>query len=167
MIAIILTALITFLVGNLFGYFVHKSLHAKWTGRFYQAHKTHHFKLYPPSDYVSDKYRNAGKDNTLFIFAAAAVPLFLLPIILGVFHILPLSLVITSLLIMSIMSFLHSYLHDAFHIRNHWLYKVPCIKILFARWVYLHWLHHVDTSKNYGIFLFFLDKRLSTFWNDE
>ena len=167
MIAIILTALITFFVANLFGYFVHKSLHQKWAGRFYRAHRTHHFKLYPPSDFTSDKYRSAGKDNTLFIFGAAAIPIFLIPIILGAFHIVPLSIVFTSLLVMSIMSFLHSYLHDAFHINNHWLYKVPMINVLFTRWVYLHWLHHVEPQKNFGIFLFFMDKWFGTFWNCE
>lgn len=127
---------------------------------------THHLRLYPPSDYVSDKYRNAGKDNTLFIFGAAAIPVVALPIILGIFHILSLALVITSLTIMVIMSLLHSYLHDAFHIKNHWLFSIPVIGKLFARWVHIHWLHHVDMNTNYGIFLFHWDHLLGTYWKD-
>lgn len=167
MLAVLLTAIITFFVGSLFGYVVHKSLHSAWTGPFHQAHMTHHLKLYPPEDYVSDKYRNAGKDNTVWIFAVAAVPFFAAPIVLGVLHILPLSLIITSEIVMILMSFLHSYLHDAFHIRNHWLYRVPLIGKLFTRWVRIHWLHHVDMGTNYGIFLFHWDHVFRTYWEGD
>jgi Fatty acid hydroxylase superfamily len=167
MLAIFLTIIITFFVSSLFGYVVHKSLHQEWTGRLNDAHMTHHIRLYPPDDYVSDKYRNAGKDNTVKIFAIAALPLVAAPIVLGVFHILPLALVIAALMVMVVMSFLHSYLHDAFHIRNHWLLRVPLIGRLFARWVNLHWLHHVDMSTNYGIFLFHWDHLLRTYWSDK
>jgi sterol desaturase/sphingolipid hydroxylase (fatty acid hydroxylase superfamily) len=166
MLFIFLTALITFFVASLFGYVVHKALHSSWTGRFNNAHMTHHLRLYPPQDYLSDKYRNAGKDNTVLIFGAAAIPLVAIPIVLGVLHFVPWTLSITSLLIMLIMSFLHSYLHDAFHIRNHWLYRIPLINKMFKRWVHIHWLHHVDQKKNYGIFLFFLDRLFGTYWDD-
>ena len=164
MLSILITALITFLVASLFGYVVHKSLHQSWTGILHEKHMTHHLKMYPPEDYLSDKYRSAGADNTLFIFGIAAIPLVAIPIILGIFHILPWSLMITSLLVMGVMSFLHSYLHDSFHIRNHWLYHVPVVKHWFSWWVYLHWLHHQNMETNYGIFLFFLDRWLGTYW---
>lgn len=164
MLAILFTATFTFFISSLFGYVVHYGLHQKWTGQFNNAHMTHHLRLYPPSDYVSDKYRNAGKDNTLFVFGAAAIPLVALPIILGVLHILSLALVITALTVMIMMSFLHSYLHDAFHIRNHWLLTVPIIGKLFVRWVHIHWLHHVDMDTNYGIFLFHWDHIFKTYW---
>jgi hypothetical protein len=166
MLAILLTAIITFFISSLFGYVVHYGLHQKWTGRFNNAHMTHHLRLYPPSDYVSDKYRKAGKDNTLFVFGAAAIPLVALPIVLGISHLLPLALVITSLIVMVMMSFLHSYLHDAFHIRNHWLLSSPVIGKVFARWVHIHWLHHVDMNTNYGIFLFHWDHVFKTYWKD-
>lgn len=166
MLAILITVMITFFVGSLFGYVVHRSLHQEWTGRFNQAHMTHHLKLYPPTDYLSDKYRSAGKDNTVWIFAVVAVPFFALPIILGVMHLLPLTLVIVSLSVMSLMSFLHSYLHDAFHIRDHWLYRVPLLGKVFLRWVRLHWLHHVDMNTNYGIFLFHWDHVFHTYWKE-
>lgn len=165
--AIFLTAIFTFFVSSLFGYVVHKSLHSKWTGRLNNAHMTHHLRLYPHTDYVSDKYRSAGKDNTVKIFALAALPLVALPIVLGVLHILPLALVITALCVMVVMSFLHSYLHDAFHIKNHWLYGVPVVGLLFRRWVRLHWLHHVDMKTNFGIFLFHWDHLLKTYWSDK
>jgi sterol desaturase/sphingolipid hydroxylase (fatty acid hydroxylase superfamily) len=167
MLVVLITALITFFISSLFGYVVHKSLHQKWTGRFNDAHMTHHLRLYPASDYVSYKYRNAGKDNTVKIFAIAAIPLVAIPIILGVLGLLPLGLMLTSLVVMVIMSFLHSYLHDSFHIKGHWLYRVPVMKHIFERWVYLHYLHHIDMQKNFGIFLFHWDHILQTYWADK
>lgn len=164
MMAIILTALVAFFVSSLFGYVVHRSLHQPWTGRLNQKHMTHHLTLYPPSDYLSDKYRDAGGDNTVIIFAIAAVPLVATPIVLGVLGVLPLALVITTLVVMGIMGFLHSYLHDSFHIRNHLLTRIPGIRVIFAYWVHLHWLHHVDMQKNFGIFLFHWDHIFKTFW---
>jgi sterol desaturase/sphingolipid hydroxylase (fatty acid hydroxylase superfamily) len=167
MVAIFITALISFLVSSLFGYVVHRSLHQPWSGRLNKKHMTHHLSLYPPTDYLSDKYREPGKDNTVFVFAAFAVPVVATPIILGVLHILPLVLVITSIAVMAIMSFLHDYLHDAFHIRHHFLTKIPVFRQLFARWGRLHYLHHVNMQTNFGIFTFFLDKVFGTFWDAE
>ena len=166
MLAILFAAVITFFIASLFGYVVHRSLHQSWTGRFHQAHMTHHLRLYPPEDYVSDTYRNAGKDNTVLIFGAAAIPLFAGVILLGVFGILPVSLMITALTVMVVMSFLHSYLHDAFHIRNHWLHRMPIIGMWFSRWTHIHWLHHVRMGTNYGIFLFHWDHAFHTYWEE-
>jgi hypothetical protein len=164
MLAVLITAIITFFIASLFGYVVHRSLHQGWMGRFHQAHMTHHLKLYPPEDYTSDTYRHAGKDNTVWIFAVAAVPLVGGVILLGAYNVLSLSLTITALIVMVAMSFLHSYLHDAFHIKNHWLHRIPFIGMLFSRWTHIHWLHHVDMNTNYGIFLFHWDHVFRTYW---
>lgn len=164
MLSVLLTALVAFLVSGLFGYVVHRSLHQKWTGRLNRKHMTHHLTLYPPSDYLSDEYRSPGKDNTVKIFALAALPLVATPIVLGIFGILSVPLVITALVVMLSMGFLHDYIHDAFHIRNHLLTRIPVIKGIFAHWNELHYLHHVDMQKNYGIFLFHWDYLFGTFW---
>jgi sterol desaturase/sphingolipid hydroxylase (fatty acid hydroxylase superfamily) len=164
MLAILLTALITFFVSTLFGYVVHRSLHQTWTGRLNRAHMTHHLKLYPPTDYLSDTYRYAGKDNTFRIFAIFAIPIVATPIVLGILGILPLALVITALLMMGLMTFLHDYLHDAFHIKNHFLTRIPGVRVIFSHWGDLHYLHHVDMQKNFGIFTFHWDRIFRTFW---
>lgn len=166
MIAILITALVAFFVSSLFAYVVHWSLHQQWTGRLNQKHMTHHLILYPPSDYSSDKYRVAGVDNTVITFTIAAIPLVAAPIILGVLGILPLSLVITTLVMMGLMGFLHNYLHDAFHIKNHFLNHVPVLGNIFAYWNRLHYLHHVDMQKNFGIFLFHWDHVFRTYWKN-
>lgn len=164
MLAILITALIAFFVSSLFGYVVHRALHQPWTGKLNQSHMAHHITLYPPTDYLSDVYRHAGKDNTVKIFAMASMPLVLTPIILGILGILPLALVITVLVVMGLMGFLHNYLHDAFHVRNHFLTRIPGFKVIFDRWNDLHYLHHVDMQKNFGIFLFHWDHIFRTFW---
>jgi len=166
MLAILLTVLVAFFVSSLFGYVVHRSLHQPWTGRLNQKHMTHHLTLYPPTDYLSDVYRQAGADNTVFIFGFLAIPVVILPIVLGILGLISITLVITAIVVMALMSFLHSYLHDAFHIRNHFLTRLPIIGDIFARWVNLHYLHHVDMKTNYGIFLFHWDKVFKTFWKE-
>lgn len=166
MLAIFLTALVAFFVSSLFGYVVHRSLHQTWAGRLNQSHMAHHLTLYPATDYLSETYRSAGKNNTVKIFAIAAMPVVLTPILLGIFHILPLSLVITAIVVMALMSFLHDYLHDSFHIRDHFLTRVPGLRVIFAYWNRLHYLHHVDMQKNFGIFLFHWDHIFKTFWKE-
>jgi sterol desaturase/sphingolipid hydroxylase (fatty acid hydroxylase superfamily) len=167
MVAILITAFIAFFASSLFGYAVHRLLHCKWSGVLNKKHMTHHLTLYPPTDYLSVEYRQSGKDNTVVIFVASAIPLIITPIILGILGLLPLSLVITSLLIMGIMGFLHDYLHDSFHIKNHILTRIPGVRVIFAYWNNLHYLHHIDMQKNFGIFLFHWDHVFRTFWKND
>lgn len=164
MVAIILTALVAFFISSLFGYVVHRILHQEWAGRLNQKHMTHHLTLYPATDYLSDTYREAGQDNTVKIFALAAIPVVAAPIVLGLMGVISLPLVITALVVQGIMGFLHSYLHDSFHIRNHFLTRIPGVRVIFAYWNRLHYLHHVDMQTNYGIFLFHWDHVFRTFW---
>lgn len=159
----LLTALITCIIVSFFGYVIHWMLHQPWAGFFNSSHMTHHTKLYPPEDFFSDTYRSAGKDSTVILFAIAAVPLVLAPLVLGFFGLLSWSLVITVLVVEGLMGYAHNYLHDAFHIKNHLLTKIPVINKLFDKWVKLHYLHHVDMSKNFGIFTFHWDKVFKTF----
>jgi sterol desaturase/sphingolipid hydroxylase (fatty acid hydroxylase superfamily) len=150
-----------FLITTLFGYVVHRSLHQSWTGKLNRAHMTHHLKLYPPSDFYSEKYRDPGGDNTVKIFAFAAVPIVAFPIILGVLGILPLGLTIISVVEMLFIGWLHDYLHDSFHILEHPLLRFR----LFRHWIDLHYLHHVKMQTNFGIFSFIWDRVFRTFWN--
>lgn len=162
--AILLTILLVYLIVSLFGYFVHKALHQSWTGRYNTSHMAHHEKLYPPEDFLSEKYRDAGKDDTFWTFAVISLPLILAPIVLGLLGVLSLTLTLIALTEMLLIGWLNNYLHNALHIRNHWISKVPLIKFLFADWGNLHYLHHVDMKKNYGIFCFHWDRLFKTFW---
>lgn len=166
MLTIFITVLVSFFISSLFGYVVHRSLHQPWAGRLNQLHMAHHLKLYPPTDYLSDTYRDAGKNNSVVVFTIAAIPLVIIPIILGITHVLSLLLVIIALMVMGVMGFLHNYLHDSFHIRKHFLTRVPIIRVIFAYWNRLHYLHHIDMQTNFGIFLFHWDHIFRTFWKE-
>jgi hypothetical protein len=165
MLAFLLTVLITYIATTLFGYIVHWTLHQEWAGTFNNSHMTHHLKLYPPEDYLSDKYRSAGKDDTTITFAFASVPMVALPIVLGVFGILTWPLVVTAVIVELLLGFLHHYIHNAFHIKDHWMGRVPVLRDIFQVWNRLHYLHHVDMRTNYGIFVFHWDRLFRTFWS--
>lgn len=164
MMVILFTILISYFITTLFGHVIHWCLHQDWLGPVHQSHMTHHLKLYPPTDYVSKEYREAGADSTPKFFAIAAIPLILAPILLWFLGILPLHLMIIILIIEGLMGFLHYHLHDAFHIEKHWLYGVPFLGVIFGKWVNIHYLHHVDMSRNYGIFTFHWDRFFGTYW---
>jgi len=164
MAAIFITILLTYVITSLFGYVIHWSLHQSWAGTFNKSHMTHHQIMYPPSDFTSEKYRNAGKDSTPKFFALAAIPLIFAPIGLWAAGLLPLYLMLTVLAVEGVMGFLHDYIHDAFHIKDHWMNRVPVLSVIFAKWVQLHYLHHVDMGKNFGIFVFHWDHVFKTFW---
>ena len=164
--SIIITILLTFLATSLFGHVEHFALHQPWSGKVNVAHMAHHQKLYPSSNYLSDVYRDAGKDSTPKFFAVAALPLVLAPIILCLVGVIPWTIMVAILVVELVQGFLHNYLHDAFHIRGHWLYRVPVVRNWFARWVKLHYLHHVNMQTNFGIFTFHWDKLLGTYWRE-
>ena len=159
MLSIILTVLITYIAVTLFGYVSHYALHQKWMGKYYKSHLIHHWKLYPPKNFTSDAYRDPGKDNTAFIFAAASMPLLIIPIVLGLVGILSFKIVLASIITMLILGLLHDRIHDAFHINNHWMLKFSPFK----KWKELHFLHHVNPKKNFGIFVFHWDRLFKSF----
>lgn len=164
MISIIVAALVAFLATSLFGHVIHYCIHQPWTGFVHRSHLHHHNVLYPPSDFTSIVYRDAGKFSTPKFFLIAAIPLILAPIVLCCLHIISWPIMLTVLVVEGIMGFLHDYLHDAFHIRAHWLYSVPVIRKMFRRWVGLHYLHHVGKmDRNFGIFSFLWDRIFGSF----
>jgi sterol desaturase/sphingolipid hydroxylase (fatty acid hydroxylase superfamily) len=165
MLSILIAATLSFLITTLFGHISHWSFHQPFSGSIHKAHMTHHLKLYPPSDYLSETYRQAGGDSTPKFFVIAAIPLLLIPIMLWLFGIISGPAAITVLIVALVVGLMHNYLHDAFHIEGHWMYRIYGIRSLFAHWTTVHYLHHVDMSKNYGIFTFFWDRIFGTYIN--
>lgn len=163
MIAILLTLLISYFTVSLAGYLIHWSLHQKWTGPFHKAHMKHHLELYPPEDFTSTTYRSAGADSTPRWFVILALPFILAPIALTLLGILPWHLMLIVLGMEALLGFLHDYIHDGFHIHSYWMSRVPGFRVIFLKWVVLHYIHHVDMGKNYGIFIFHWDKIFRTF----
>lgn len=158
MIGLILTSVIVFLFTTLFGQIAHWSLHQKFMGSLNKSHMTHHLTLYPPSDYKSDTYRDPGKDSTVKIFALLSIPVVALPFVLFFFGKISLFLALFSLAEMLVLGYLHDKIHDSFHLNKTLWQYVPG----YTGWAKLHYLHHVDMQKNFGIFTFFWDRVFKT-----
>ncbi len=135
-------------VGSFVGYWIHRALHKTWSGPFYRGHMEHHLDLYPPSRLTSDTYEVAKwyhRGPVLFtpgavvLIAAAAVVTWLLGVDLYDFIVFSAGLVGFGLL--------NDYVHDSFHMREHWLQKLP----LYRKMRRLHFQHHFDMTKNFGI----------------
>lgn len=146
-----------------FGHVAHWSLHQPWMGRLTTSHMAHHQKLYPPTDMLSDKYRSAGKDSTVWIFAGLSIPVLAVPVVAWLFGLVSLFTAAYVIGEMILLGWLHDYVHDSFHIRGHWLRKVPFLNKLHTHFEKLHFVHHVDMSKNFGIFFSAWDKLFKTF----
>lgn len=154
-----LAASITFGAVSLFGYWSHRWLHNPRAGKAYKSHLKHH-SLYPISDYQSEVYRSAGKDNSGFLFAAMSIPVVALPIGLSYFG--KISWGMTSFIVseMIFLGWLHDYLHDDFHIEGHWLNRFS----FFRKWGRLHRQHHKNVKTNYSIFSFIWDRVFQSYY---
>lgn len=146
-------------VGSFVGYFAHRALHEKWAGPFYKGHMEHHLIQYPPAHLTSEKYLKPKWYNSgILLFAPAAA------LVLGVAGVLAtlvgLSLDSYATFAVGVVAFglLNDYVHDSFHIEKHWLQMVPGYNTLRE----LHFQHHVDMTKNYGIVTLLWDAAFKT-----
>lgn len=136
------------------GYGFHRLLHTRFGGPLHRAHLTHHVKLYPPRDYLSNTYRSAGADNTTYRFVAvAALVATALALLLPLWASLPI------LAEMALVGAANSYVHDSVHVRGHWMERFR----LYRRWRALHYQHHFDMSRNFGILTFLADRVAGTY----
>ena len=159
--AIILTLFImifTFVYGTLAGYVVHWLLHTPMFERLAKAHNTHH-ELYTPDDFVSETYRDAKNNDSVFVFvpiittaiALACIPLWFL---FSTWWIYPIIIALGASV-----GWLNDHMHEAFHIINHPYNKYN----YFLKLKHLHLMHHMHPKKNHGIIWFGPDKLFRTF----
>ena len=155
----LLVLMLTFIFLTFLGWLIHWSFHQSWSGVFYRKHYSHHFRQYPPMDLISDQYRSSGKDNSVWLFAICFSPIIGTALLLTIFGILPLLLGIMILIEMGVIAFLNDNLHDAFHLRKSFWMRFS----YFERLRELHYLHHHNTQKNFGIFNFWFDRIFGTY----
>lgn len=163
MIFTLLIIAITFVFSTFLGYWAHLAFHQSWSGIFYRAHTNHHTIQYPPNDFISEKYRSAGKYNSAYYFTFIFLPIIGL-LVSSVFF-LGIS-TFTCLIILATMlsvGLLHDNIHDSFHLQNSIWHHLPFHK----KWQQLHLVHHIDQSKNFGVYNFLFDKLFKTFQNNE
>lgn len=146
---VIIVAVGSYLFGNLIGYLVHRALHAPWMGRPYEDHYHHHWKIYPPEDFLSEEYRHPPEEAEQAKYYVPAFLLACMPLLAihwGYF----VEAAILSITVLKV----NAMVHDALHIRGHWLERFSWFLVLRE----IHVNHHVDPSTNLGIFSFFADR---------
>ncbi len=132
------------------GYLVHRAAHWRGGGALYRAHMAHHERLYPAADFLSSTYRlpPAGQSSVLGF----------LPYLLILMALAALALPGRQALVFGAtaiaVGWLNSALHDALHLRGHWLERHRW----FLRLRALHYQHHLDMRTNLSVFSWFWDR---------
>lgn len=144
------------------GYWLHRGLHSRHFGEFHTSHMAHHQKLYPANNFESIFYRNAGDDSTVWFYLWATMPLILTPLYLSSIGIIGWSVGLLFIGTEVIIGLLNNYLHDSYHLTNHWLGRSRVWK-WFLKMRTLHREHHIDMNSNFGIFSFGWDKIFKTY----
>jgi sterol desaturase/sphingolipid hydroxylase (fatty acid hydroxylase superfamily) len=163
MVVAVLVTIVSLVLSNFLGYWIHRALHQKWAGPFHRAHMQHHLELYPPGKLTSVKYRNAHWYNRgPFLFTPPF--LVIVAVALGIARLLhaPMWTVAEIATIFVAFGFLNDWVHDTFHLRRHPLQKLR----YYRRARIAHFVHHVDMSKNYGIVAFEWDRAFGTMASD-
>jgi len=143
-----------------FGHAIHWALHQRWSRVFNRAHMEHHELLYPPGRLSSDKYRMPRwYHRGVLLFTPGLI--ILLGAAGGLFWLLgaPWWTLIVFAVVLIGFGLFNDVAHDTMHIRKHPLMKHQW----YRRMRKLHYLHHVDMSKNYGIINFSFDRLFGTF----
>lgn len=157
--AVLLALGATVTVGTFIGWFIHWAMHERWSGKLHRAHMTHHLKLYPHSDLLSDTYRDAGADNGLLVFTPG------IALVVGVFGIVlfcfgvPVIGLIAAVILSILVGAANDLLHTSFHLRGSRLQRFGWFRTLRS----LHFYHHRNMKKNLGIIWFGWDRLFKTF----
>lgn len=160
MLSALLVGIVTYLLTSLLGYVVHWTIHQRWAGAAYKAHRAHHIDLYPPGRLISDTYLSAGKQSTVYTFLLAFAPLLLLPIVLCLAGVFTWGMALSAVLAMGAVGLLNDVIHDSFHVKGHWLGRIiPG----YGRMRELHFVHHVNMKRNFGIYSFIWDRIFRTY----
>lgn len=150
---------LVYYVSTLLGYLSHKMFHEKWAGFAAKSHMVHHLVRYPTDDLVSEKYRHAGKNTTILLFIPIILAALGLTGALAWLGLISVTYAIVGMVEIVLISIAHNALHDAFHVRETFLQKIPGFK----RMKELHFEHHFQMDKNFGIFDFTWDEIFKTF----
>jgi len=146
---------------SLSGYGIHWMMHQPWSGPFYHSHMEHHQVHYPAGDlYSAGEYRSSGLATGWLTFTpfVVLIGLGILAILSLALH-LDLSVSATVVGVVAIVGWAHGYVHDAFHVSDHWLGRFAWFRNLRL----IHEPHHIDMSKNLGILWFGWDRLFRTF----
>lgn len=125
----------------------HYLMHQRWTGPLWESHQLHH-RLYNPKHHTTDKFNPVGWKSfrfraVIFVIVTAAI-----------FSLLPLAMAVAVMTEVVVLAILTDSIHDATHTTEHPLARFAW----FRRLQHLHWIHHTNVKKNFGVLTFFFDK---------
>ena len=163
------------LVAEFAGYWLHRLLHSGKLSFLSRGHMLHHLLLYGPTQPMrAEHYKDATRGRfslgnvglewlapsaVLLVFCWGVMFLFQVPAVYQV-------IVLGNLVVWPFFTF--SFLHDAMHLRDFWMARMPLVNRWFRRARRLHDIHHhsVDAAghmdANFGIGFFFFDRIFRT-----
>lgn len=171
----ILTVILAVLFTEFVGYFLHRLLHSDKIAWLSRSHMIHHLKDYGPKDSMRrEEYLSGAREriSVVGIGLEWVAPSFLvygglvaLMSAFGVPWFLQILAVATSIGWALLM---FNYFHDAMHLNDFWMLKLPFVGKWFKRVRRRHDIHHKQLSNegrmdtNFGICFFFMDKLFGT-----
>lgn len=151
---VLIAIVASFFFAEAVGFFIHKLAHWPGSGKLFRNHLHHHAVIYPPENYTTKKYVANVRTSFLPVF----VPLFIVcNAVAWTFFSWPIALIF--FLMSSGVSLVSNYMHDSFHVENHWLDRFRWHRLLRE----LHHVHHKHTRKNLGIYMFLYDRLFRSF----
>lgn len=147
--ALVATALLTFLLVESVAYGVHKVAHSPKSGALFRNHLHHHSQAYPPSRFQAESYLGDLKTSFLPVF----IPLFFVVNVLAA-AVLSWPCFLVFFVVSSAGSLVNNYLHDSYHISTHWLRRFGW----YHRLAGMHRIHHENVKKNLSIYWYGFDR---------
>ncbi len=169
LIGLAFTLVLSCLLAELFGYWLHRLLHSDKIGFLSRGHLIHHLLIYGPGQPMRHDHYHDATDNRFSVGNIGLEWLFPSAVLLGAVWLLMFLFHVPALYQLAALAtlifwpvFTFSYLHDRMHVSDFWMAHHP----LFRRWFLsarrLHDIHHhalnthgrMDTNFGIGFFLF-------------
>lgn len=177
MVAVFLTVLAAFVFTEFVGYWIHVLLHSNRIGFLSRNHMIHHLRDYSPKTGMrrSGPYLNGARDRPAILgigleWVAPIAGVSILALLGLNLLAVPIGLQIVFMLVSYFWAFaLFGYMHEAMHLQNFWMERVPVLKTWFLNARKNHDIHHLQISndgkmnRNYGICFFFFDRLLGSY----
>lgn len=172
---IILTVLFAIVFTEVVGYFLHRLLHSERVPWLSRSHMIHHLKDYGPLDPMrGDQYLSGARNRTAVVGIGLEwiIPsLLIYAVMIGGMTLLGLSIWKQAIAVGISMGWAYlmlNYFHDAMHIKDFWMLRIPLLSWWFRRARRRHDIHHKHLSnvgkmnKNFGICFFLMDRIFGT-----
>ena len=175
LIGIPLTLVISCLLAEFFGYWLHRLLHSDKIPFLSRGHLVHHFLIYGPGQPMRHDHYQDATDNRFSVgnvglewIAPSAIILAALWVLMLALHIRALYQCIALATLIVWPTFMFSYLHDRMHFSEFWMARNPALSWWFRAARRRHDIHHHAVNDNgrmdanFGIGFFLFDRVFQT-----